>query len=197
LHWWPGDTPFEVCVGAILTQNTAWTNVDKAIAALRAKRWLTPRAIHRAPLPALAEAIRPSGYYNQKAKKLKAFCTHIFAAHGGRLEHLLAQDPAVLRAELLALNGIGPETADSMVLYAAELPMFVVDAYTRRIVHRMGLAREDIDYDDLQALFQRRFPPDVAFYQEFHAQIVYLGKDFCRKRAPRCAACPNSYGGVF
>jgi len=195
-HWWPGDTRFEVCIGAILTQNTAWTNVEKAIANLRTKKWMSVRAIHDAPLGELAATIRPSGYYNQKAKKLKAFCGRVVAAHGGRLERFLAQDAAALRAELLAINGVGPETADSIVLYAANKPIFVVDAYTRRIVHRMGLTAEDISYDDLQSLFHRRFRPDAAFYNEFHALIVAVGKEYCRKRAPRCPQCPNSYRRV-
>jgi endonuclease-3 related protein len=190
LHWWPGETPFEICVGAILTQNTAWTNVEKAIAVLQRKNLLTVEAIHRARIDHLARAIRSSGYYNQKAKKLKAFCGRIVAAHDGKLEHLLAQPIAPLRAELLAINGIGPETADSIILYAAGQPIFVIDAYTRRILSRMGLANEDIGYQELQDIFHRCFPPAAPFYNEFHAQIVYLGKEFCRRREPRCDVCP-------
>ncbi|NLH48057.1 MAG: endonuclease III domain-containing protein [Myxococcales bacterium] len=190
LHWWPGETPFEICVGAILTQNTAWTNVEKAIAVLRRKNLLTVEAMRRARLDHLARAIRSSGYYNQKARKLKTFCDHVAKAHDGRLEKLLALPPARLRAELLALNGIGPETADSIVLYAAGQPIFVIDAYTRRILARMGLTPEEIDYAELQDLFHRCFPPDAPFYNEFHAQIVYLGKEFCRRREPRCGDCP-------
>lgn len=190
LHWWPGDTPFEVCVGAILTQNTAWTNVEKAIAVLRRKSLLSVESIHRVRTDHLARAIRSSGYYNQKAIKLKAFCGQVVAVHDGKLENLLAQPIAPLRAELLAVRGIGPETADSIVLYAACQPIFVIDAYTRRILSRMNLAADDIGYHELQDLFHRCFPPDAPFYNEFHAQIVNLGKDFCRRREPRCEVCP-------
>jgi len=196
LHWWPGETPLEVCVGAILTQNTAWTNVEKAIANLKAARLLSVRAIDKCERSKLAQAIRPSGYYNQKAIKLKAFCAHIIARHGGSLGRLLAQQIGPLRRELLSLPGVGPETADSMILYAAEKPIFVVDAYTRRIVSRMGLASPDVSYEDLQELFHRYLKRDVAFYNEFHAQIVYVGKDFCRKQNPRCTECPNSLHGA-
>jgi endonuclease-3 related protein len=190
LHWWPGETPLEVCVGAILTQNTAWTNVEKAIANLQTARLLGVRAIHEVDDAELAAAIRPSGYYNQKAKKLKTFAAHIIQRHRGSLTRLLSQRTAAVRAELLALNGIGPETADSMILYAANQPIFVVDAYTRRILHRAGLVAADAGYDELQALFHRHLPRETQLYNEFHAQLVYLGKEFCRKRSPDCAACP-------
>lgn len=190
LHWWPGDSAFEICIGAILTQNTAWTNVEKAIANLKAAKLLSVRGMCAAPPEVLAEAIRPSGYYNQKARKLRTFTEQIGRLHHHSIMHLLHQPLDQLRSELLAINGIGPETADSMILYAAEQPIFVVDAYTRRILYRLGLTPADIDYHDLQALFHRCLPPDVELYNEFHAQIVYLGKEFCRKTKPRCAACP-------
>mgnify|MGYP000966806218 FL=1 len=190
LEWWPGETRFEICVGAILTQNTAWTNVEKAIANLKRERMLTVRGMENAGRERLAEAIRPAGYYNQKSERLLDFCRHIRAKHGGSLRRMLAQPLPALRTELLALKGVGPETADSMILYAAAQPIFVVDAYTRRIFSRMGLVAADVGYDELQDLFHRHVPPDVEHYGEFHAQIVYVGKEFCRKTKPRCEACP-------
>lgn len=190
LDWWPGETRFEICVGAILTQNTAWTNVEKAIANLKRERLLSVRGMERAGRERLAEAIRPAGYYNQKSERLLKFCRHIMTTHGGSLKRMLSQPLPKLRAELLAFKGIGPETADSMILYAADQPIFVVDAYTRRILSRMGLVDEDVDYDELQDFFHRYLPPDTEHYGEFHAQIVYVGKEFCRKTRPRCETCP-------
>ncbi|MDP8223756.1 MAG: hypothetical protein P9L99_10390 [Candidatus Lernaella stagnicola] len=190
LHWWPGDSPFEVCVGAILTQNTAWTNVEKAITNLKARRFLSVRGMHLVDEVLLANAIRPSGYYNQKAKKLKAFCEYVTRRHQGSLRVMLSQPIDTLREELLSINGVGPETADSIILYAAQQPVFVVDAYTRRILYRMGLTAEDAAYHELQDLFHARLPRDTAYYNEFHAQIVYVGKEFCRKSKPRCDRCP-------
>ena len=191
-HWWPHSRggAFEIIVGAILTQNTAWTNVEKALANLRRARRLTPRALHRAPIARLARLIRPSGYYNLKAKKLKAFTRFLFAEHHGRLAHLFALDSARLREELLAVYGIGPETADSIILYAARQPIFVVDAYTRRVFARLGLARAEVSYDEWQALFMRNLPHAELMFNEYHALIVALGKHICQKRAPHCGECP-------
>jgi endonuclease III related protein len=189
LHWWPGDTPFEICVGAILTQNTAWTNVEKAIVNLKARRFLSLTAMHGADRDLLAAAIRPAGYYNQKTIKLKAFCAHVVRRHG-TLRRWFDLSLGELRAELLAIHGIGPETADSILCYAAEKPIFVVDAYTRRILFRMGLTPEDATYDELQSLFHRCFPADTDVYNELHAQLVRLGNNFCRKTRPRCDSCP-------
>ncbi len=189
-HWWPGDGPFEVIVGAILTQNTAWTNVEKAMANLRRAHLLTPTALRRAREDQVAEWIRPSGYYHLKAKKLKAFVDFLFEKHRGRLAHLFAQDTASLRQELLGVYGIGPETADSIILYAANQPIFVVDAYTRRIAARLGLTQANIAYDELQQLFMRHLPHDAVMFNEYHALLVALGKHFCGKTAPRCAECP-------
>jgi len=191
-HWWPHSRggAFEIIVGAILTQNTAWTNVEKALANLRRARWLTPGALHRAPTARLARLIRPSGYFNLKAKKLKAFTRFLFAEHRGRLAHLFALDSARLREELLAVYGIGPETADSIILYAARQPIFVVDAYTRRVFARLGLARAEVSYDEWQALFMRNLPHAELMFNEYHALIVALGKQVCRKRVPRCGECP-------
>lgn len=191
-HWWPHSTggAFEIIVGAILTQNTAWTNVERALANLRRARMLSPRAIQRTPTTRLARLIRPSGYFNLKAKKLKAFTQYLFTAHRGKLKHWLDSDGTRVRAELLSVYGIGPETADSILLYAAHQPIFVVDAYTRRIMARLGLARADATYDELQSLFMQHLPRDEKMFNEYHALFVALGKNICRKRAPRCAVCP-------
>lgn len=189
-HWWPGNGAFEVIVGAILTQNTAWTNVEKAMANLKREHLLTPAALERARVDQVAQLVRPSGYYNLKAKKLKAFVDFLVEKHHGRLAHLFAQDTASLREELLAVYGIGPETADSIILYAANQPIFVVDAYTRRIAARLGLAREDVSYDELQQLFMSHLPRDAVLFNEYHALLVALGKYFCLKTKPRCGECP-------
>lgn len=189
-HWWPGNGAFEVMVGAILTQNTAWTNVEKAMANLKRAGLLHPARLHQAREARVAQLIRPSGYFNLKAKKLKAFVRFLFDQHRGRLTHLLKLDTAPLREELLAVYGIGPETADSIILYAAEQPIFVIDAYTRRIAARLGLAREDASCDELQRLFMEHLPRDVPMFNEYHALLVALGKNICKKRAPRCAECP-------
>ncbi len=189
-HWWPGDGAFEVIVGAILTQNTAWTNVEKAMANLKRARLLHPGRMHRATAARLARLIRPSGYFNLKAKKLKAFTRYLFAEHRGSLVRLFHLDTATLRAELLAVYGIGPETADSIILYAARQPIFVIDAYTRRIMARLGLARDDASYDELQRLFMEHLPREERLFNEYHALLVALGKNICRKSAPRCGECP-------
>jgi len=187
-EWWPAESPFEVCVGAILTQNTNWGNVEKAIANLKAADCLTPSAIATLPPQELAALIRPAGYFNVKARRLQSFCTSALAAGQGDLERLFAQDWRQLRQWLLAVNGIGPETADSMLLYAANRPSFVVDAYTRRIFSRLGLVDETIAYEPLRSFCMQQLPEDPALYNEFHALIVEHGKQQCRPR-PRCADC--------
>lgn len=189
-HWWPGRSPFEVIVGAILTQNTAWTNVERAIVNLRRGRLLTPRAIRRVPIGRLARLIRSSGYFRQKAKKLKAFVEFLDAEYGGSLSRMFRAPTATLRQRLLGVHGIGPETADSILLYAGNLPVFVADAYTRRILERHGLVALRSSYEDLRQLFERSLPKDVVLFNEFHALIVRTGKDFCRTGAPRCEQCP-------
>lgn len=190
-HWWPqSDGDFEVIAGAILTQNTSWTNVEKAMANLKRARLLTPDALNRVTEKRLASSIRPSGYFNLKAKKLKAFARFLFDKHHGKLSHLFKLETAPLREELLAVYGIGPETADSILLYAAHQPVFVVDAYTRRIFARLGLARDDVTYDEMQELFMRHLSHDEPMFNEYHALIVALGKDICRKTKPRCGECP-------
>jgi endonuclease-3 related protein len=188
-HWWPADTPLEVCVGAILTQNTAWANVAKALANLKAKDALSVERLHALPVARLAALIRPSGYFNQKADRLKGFVRVLVREAGGSLDAFFDRDTDALRARLLAMKGIGEETADSILLYAAGRPRFVVDAYTKRIFHRKGMIAENARYADVQAFFERHLPPDVALYNEYHAQIVALGHHCCRP-TPRCDVCP-------
>jgi endonuclease-3 related protein len=187
--WWPGESPFEVCVGAILTQNTSWTNVEKALDALRRRELLSFDSLRRLPPSRLAPLIRSSGYYNVKARRLRAFLEFLERDFRGSVEAMAGESPAALRTRLLAVEGIGPETADSIVLYAVGLPVFVADAYTRRIFYRLGLLGGDESYDDVQRFFMTRLPPDAELFNDYHAQIVYLGKDYCKPR-PRCAECP-------
>ena len=191
-HWWPAQSPFEVAVGAILTQNTAWTNVERAIANLKRARLLSPRALARTPLRTLARHLRPSGYFRVKARRLKVFIGHLARRHGGSLERMLARPPATVRAELLSIPGIGAETADSILLYAGDHPIFVVDAYTRRILSRHRLVSPRGSYDELQRLFMAHLPSDPALYNEYHALLVHVGKEFCRSH-PRCDACPLKF----
>ena len=189
LHWWPAAEPFEVMVGAILTQNTAWTNVEKAIKALRAKKLLTPVALSRIPEDELAWIIRPSGYYHLKAGRLKAFLRFFMEEYSGCIAAMRAEELPRLRNKLLGVRGIGPETADSILLYACQKPIFVSDAYTKRIILRHGIIGDDADYHAIQALFMDHLPPDVSLFNQFHAMIVNTGKTFCRK-TPQCAGCP-------
>jgi len=187
-HWWPADTEFEVIVGAILTQNSNWKNVEKAISNLKENGLLSPEGIHQVSEERLKELIRPAGYYNSKARKLREFTNFIFEDYKDLDEFLgLPQDE--LREHLLSIWGIGPETADSIVLYAANKPSFVVDAYTGRIFSRMGFVSEGVGYDDLKKFFEDNLPKDVALYQEFHALVVELAKDCCRTK-PLCRECP-------
>jgi endonuclease III related protein len=187
-HWWPGETPFEIMVGAVLTQNTSWRNVEKAIANLKAAQLLSPVALAALPDEVLAEHIRSVGYHNLKAGRLKNLLA-LIAAQGGA-EALLSQPTIALRELLLSVKGIGQETADSIVLYAANRPIFVVDAYTHRISSRHGLIDEESDYFQLQELFMNNLPEDAALFNEYHALLVRLGKEFCKKSKPRCEACP-------
>jgi endonuclease-3 related protein len=187
--WWPAETPFEVCVGAILVQNTAWPNVEKALASLRAAGRLSYAGLAGLPREELAALIRPSGCYNVKAERLAAFLDFLGRAYGGRVEAMTAVDPRALRAQLLAVRGIGRETADSIALYAAGAPLFVIDAYTRRVFGRLGRIRGDESYDALQDHFMSELAPDADLFNDYHAQIVNLAKDTCRPR-PHCARCP-------
>ena len=187
-HWWPADDPFEVIVGAILTQSAAWTNVEKAISNMKAENALTPAALHDLPLDRLARLIRPSGYYNAKALKLKSFADRLYSHYGGDLGRLFALDTPQLRLELLSIYGIGEETADSIILYAARRPVFVIDAYTRRILSRLSLAPSSDNYGAFQALFAENLPEDEGLYNECHALLVRHGKGVCRK-VPHCPLC--------
>lgn len=189
-NWWPARSPFEVIVGAILTQNTSWNNVERAIANLRRARLLTPRALERVPTPRLAALIRSSGYFRQKAKKLKAFVRFLRAEYSGSLARMFRTPTLELREELLAVHGIGPETADSILLYAGHKDVFIVDAYTKRIFSRHGFVSEDVPYEELRSLIEAALPRDVSRYNEFHALLVQVGKNWCRPRDPRCAECP-------
>ncbi len=187
-RWWPADTPFEVIIGAILTQSAAWLNVEKAIANLKRADVLTPASLRSLPMDELTQLIYPSGYYNAKALKMKAFVERLGDAHHDSLDELFSLDIAALRTELLGIHGIGPETADSIILYAAEKPIFVIDAYTRRILSRLGLSRARDDYDSFQMLFMENLTHDVGMFNEYHALLVRHGKDVC-KRAPQCDQC--------
>jgi endonuclease III related protein len=189
-NWWPARTPFEVIVGAILTQNTSWTNVERAIANLRREHLLTPHALGRVPTARLASLIRSSGYFRQKAKKLKAFVRFLRAEYSGSLARMFRTPTLELREELLAVHGIGPETADSILLYAGHKKVFVVDAYTKRIFSRHGLVSENVPYEELRSLIEAALPRDVSRYNEFHALLVQVGKNWCRPRELRCADCP-------
>ena len=197
LHWWPGESPFEVIVGAILTQNTAWRNVEKAIANLKAGRLLSPRRLRQLAVEDLAEYIRPAGYYNIKAKRLRHFLDFLFEQGRGDLAYLSTGSLDSRRHELLQVNGIGPETADSILLYAAHRPTFVVDAYTKRVLSRHQLSAEDAAYDEIRDFFMDVLDPEVPLFNEFHALLVHLGKGFCKRRNPRCEACPaRRWNGV-
>lgn len=194
-HWWPAESPFEVCVGAILTQNTSWTNVERAIAALKRAGRLSVAGIYTLTLPELAGLIRPAGYFNVKARRLKEFVRILQQDFGGRLERLFAGSLGEVRNRLLAISGIGPETADSMLLYAGGHASFVVDAYTRRVFARHGWCHPKASYDDLKALCEtalnNRTPDQLpGYWGDYHAQIVRVAKIHCRKAAPRCEGCP-------
>ncbi|HEV57648.1 MAG TPA: endonuclease III domain-containing protein [Phycisphaerales bacterium] len=188
-HWWPGDGRFEIIVGAILTQNTNWTNVERAIERLRQAGVLCPEAMAALPIDTLAEHIRPAGYYNLKARRLKAFLTWLFDRFGGDLTGPDRMATVTLREELLDVSGIGPETADSILLYAFERAVFVVDAYTARIAARHGLIELGTDYESLRSVFEDALPPDVTLFNEYHALLVRVGKAYCKRR-PRCTGCP-------
>lgn len=189
LQWWPGDTAFEVMVGAILTQNTNWKNVERAIANLRAANLVDPHRMLALQPEALAELIRPAGYFRIKAGRLRSFLRYFVDNYGGSVPRMATRGLPELREELLDVKGIGPETADSILLYALEKPTFVIDAYTKRMLLRHGLCAEDEGYYGLQEIFTDMLPADVPLYNEYHALIVEVGKEYCRTN-PRCADCP-------
>ncbi|MFH1647063.1 MAG: endonuclease, partial [Chloroflexota bacterium] len=194
-HWWPARSPFEVIVGAILTQSAAWTNVAKAIDSLREAGKLSPAGLRQLPEDELARLIYSCGYYNVKARKLKAFVQWLGEKYRDDLDGLFAVDAGVLRRQLLGIYGVGEETADSILLYAAGKPGFVIDAYTRRIVGRLGLDTGNRTYAACQALFTDNLPADVSLFNEYHALLVQLGKDVCRTR-PRCRLCCLNPGSL-
>jgi len=189
-HWWPGDTRLEIIIGAILTQNTAWTNVEKAIKNLKRERLLTVKGLFRVPKKRLARLIKPAGYYNIKSRRIKNFLDFLNRSYGGNIKEMFRIDLKKLRNELLGVNGIGPETADSILLYAGEKPVFVVDSYTKRIFSRHGYINKDADYEEVQGLFLRNLPAKHGMFNEFHALIVELGKDLCKSKKPLCNTCP-------
>ena len=188
-HWWPGDTPFEIAIGAILTQNTAWTNVERAIKNLKKAKLLSPKKILDAPTDLLHTAIRPSGYFRQKTIRIQRFAKHLLDHYQGSVKRMARRPLGELRDELLELHGIGPETADDILLYACDKPIFVVDEYTRRILARHGRVHHDIKYHPLQQFVEKNLEPDVKLFKELHGLIVWTGKDFCRK-TPNCDNCP-------
>jgi endonuclease-3 related protein len=187
-HWWPAETPLEMIIGAILTQSAAWTNVEKAIHNLKASSNLSIEGLRSLPQDELARLIYPSGYYNVKARKVKAFVEWLADRYGGDLDRLFALDIATMRDELLSVHGVGEETADSIILYAAHQPIFVIDAYTRRLITRLGLTPQNETYAAFQALFMDNLPHDEALFNEYHALLVQHGKTVCRK-APLCTGC--------
>ncbi len=187
-NWWPAEDKFEVIVGAILTQQASWKNVEKAIKNLKQHRMLTPEDLYRLDGKRLEELIRPSGFYKVKAKRLKRFVNFLFEKYDGKLERLFSLSMEELRKELLSINGIGDETADSILLYSAGMPSFVVDAYTIRIFSRLGLLKEK-KYEKVKEFFEKNLPKDVELYKEYHALIVELGKNICKLK-PKCILCP-------
>lgn len=190
MNWWPAKTPFEVIVGAILTQSTSWGNVELAIENLRAAKMLMPSAILKVRTSKLAALVRPSGYFRQKAKKLKAFAQFLKREYDGSLNRMFQTPTAALREKLLSVHGIGPETADSILLYAGNHPVFVVDAYTHRIFSRHGITGGRLEYEAVRARFESELPRSPQLWNEFHALIVNTGKNWCRKSVARCAECP-------
>jgi endonuclease-3 related protein len=189
--WWPGETPLEVLVGAVLTQNTNWSNVSRAIGNLKEENLLSFATLDRLSEAELAENIRPSGYFNLKARRLKNLLALIRQEEpAGDLDLFFSRETFILREKLLSVKGIGPETADSILLYAAQKPVFVVDTYTYRMLTRHGLIGEETDYAEMQELFMDTLPADAKLFNEYHALIVRLGKEYCKKSRPRCQQCP-------
>ena len=189
-HWWPGETPFEIMVGAVLVQNTAWRNVERAIRNLHDAGVLEPHPLYALAPEELAELIRPAGYYQVKARRLRNLLKLVIEEYDGDLEAMFSIDLAGLREQLLAVHGIGPETADAILLYAGGLPTFVVDTYTHRVLARHGWIGYDAGYHEVKELCEASVPPDAALYNEYHALLVRQGKEYCRRAAPLCDTCP-------
>jgi endonuclease-3 related protein len=188
-NWWPGETPLEIMIGAVLTQNTNWKNVEKAIANLKASSLLDVQKLQQISPEQLAQQIRPAGYFNIKAKRLKNLIDWLCRKYHGQIESLQDRSAAQLREELLSIPGIGPETADSILLYALDKPVFVVDAYTARILGRHHLIEQGAGYDQIQSLFESALPRNAALFNEYHALLVQCGKQFCKPKAA-CRGCP-------
>ena len=189
-NWWPAESREEVIIGAILTQNVSWRNVRSAILNLRNHKLLFMEAINKADLELIASLIKSTRYYNQKAKTLKNFTSFLFAKYSGNLDSMFSTDTEELRKELLGINGLGKETVDSILLYAGDKLIFVIDAYTRRVFSRLGITNEEMSYKDYHDFFMRNLEPDVGLYNDYHAQIVYLGHHYCKARDPKCSKCP-------
>ncbi len=189
-HWWPAESPFEVIMGAILTQNTAWVNVEKALTNLKEAKIFNPQSLYQTDLETLSLLIRPAGYYNQKARKINNFLHFFFSSYRGELSCMWQESLKILRDKMLKVRGIGEETADSILLYAGGKPIFVVDAYTMRVVKRHQLVEEKAYYGEVQQLFMRNLPRITELYNEYHALLVRIGKEFCGKREPLCQLCP-------
>ena len=195
-EWWPGETPFEVMVGAVLTQNTNWVNVSRAIENLKKENLLSFGKMHDLAVELLAEKIRPAGYFNLKAKRLKNLMDFIDGEYNGSLTAMFKEDAVSLREKILTVKGIGPETADSILLYAGNMPVFVVDTYTHRIFCRHAIIAEEDGYYEIQDYFMLSLPEEVELFNEYHALIVRLGKEFCKKSKPLCSHCPlNNFDG--
>lgn len=193
-HWWPGESQFEIITGAILTQNTNWPNVERAIGNLRTAGLLAPKKLHNMDVSELSELIRPTGYYRLKARRLKNFLVWLFENYNGQLTNLEKLSTGQLRDELLSITGIGRETADSILLYAFDREVFVVDAYTARIAARHGLIEPGADYEQIRELFQSNLPADAKLFNEFHALLVRVGKLYCRPK-PKCSPSPSEGRG--
>ncbi len=188
--WWPAESPFEVCLGAILAQNTSWENVKKTIQNLKEEKLLDPYLLYNLSYERLANLIKSSGYYNLKAKRLKNFLKFLLENYAGEIERMRGEDLETLRRKLLEIKGLGPETVDSILLYALDKPIFVIDSYTYRIFYRHNLCPEETTYEELQEIFHTFLPKDVSFFKEYHALLVALGKKFCKKKEPLCKGCP-------
>ncbi len=189
-HWWPAETTFEMIVGAMLTQNTSWKNVERALDNLRKADLLEPKALYAVPLEELEELLRPAGYFRIKARRLRSLLEFIVERYDGSLEAMFQVGVEELRRQLLEVHGVGPETADSILLYAGQMPSFVVDTYTHRILARHGWIDFDADYHQIKDYLESELPRDVPLYNEYHALLVRLAKDYCRKQRPKCEECP-------
>lgn len=189
-NWWPGESPFEIMVGAVLVQNTAWRNVERAIENLREANLMTPPALYAVPLAELAELIRPAGYYQVKTKRLRNLLKFVIEEFDGLLGAMFATNHSTLREQLLSIHGIGPETADAILLYAGGQPTFVVDTYAHWVLARHGWIGYDASYHEIKDLFESTLPQDAQLYNEYHALLVRVGKEYCKKSAPKCAECP-------